>query len=420
MVVLLVILSFALAGLPWVQGDSRNPFEWSSPLRLSHGAWFFGSSYSYADVSATGKQVYVTWMDGRDSESLDYDLYFVDSQDGGLTWSNDRRIDTVGNYSSELQIVSDENSVHIFLNDGNFYGGRFYYLRSMNHGLSWVKEEFVAVGGSSDCFEAHSVAMDTPFLYFVWSVVPGCGWPNDEVWFTRSPDRGATWTEPLRLWAGASRSGHAFVDVASSEGRVYVVSDAGLLKSSDNGDSWSSLDASIYGVDVEVNGGHVYVSNSTAYGFLGFLKSDDYGLSWSKSDSSIRGHVAARENLVFLAVLGNYSVSIDYASSFVSGTALGVTRFPEETDLNDYVGVAASSEGVHQTFFQLVDDKLELFYQKLGFAAPEPSGQSTQTQTPLFLWLRDYWYAFAAGVAVVVTLLVVTRGIGRQNEQGEA
>ena len=407
---LLLLLPYAALTISQVASVGEGIIEWSSSKQISSGVWFQGSSYSWLDVSVTGEEIYAAWMDGRDHQSTDYDIYFTSSQDGGATWSEDRGIDTHGAYSSLVRVGFEGGFVHVFVNEGQ----DIYHLRSPDRGLSWTTRLIASSPGPLD--NLWGTAVDSPFVYLAWSSRQNSG--EFEIWFLKSADHGDTWNDPVRVWSGSSPSTHAFVDVSSSGNTVYIVFDGGFLKSRDGGDNWDQINTAIQGVDVEAEGSNVYVSTGNAYGIDGFVKSDDDGTTWHPTDYGAAGWIATSRNIVYAGLAGNYSVSLDYGDSFHSGNIPGVTPFdPRETDLAYMTSAAADSGTVHVILFQAVSREypnLEIFYQKLtvsGRSAPppvQPPPSVTPPSSPVSssppLW-QQYWLSIVAVILATVGAL---------------
>ncbi|MBI2374678.1 MAG: exo-alpha-sialidase [Deltaproteobacteria bacterium] len=184
---------------------------WSANVRLnSDGA---GKHQLGPSVLAVGGALYVAWSDMRGSS---YDLYYVKSTDGGVTWSANQRLDddsgTGAAEAPRLAARPDGSMIVAAWQDSRSalsYGGRRIYVRqSSDGGATWSASRAVDdnVGGTGTRTAPVIAVSSSGVIGVAWqdtragkSYVGATNIPAPDVYFTRSADGGATWLQNRRL-----------------------------------------------------------------------------------------------------------------------------------------------------------------------------------------------------------------------------
>ena len=198
-VVISLLLFSALA-----YGDS-----WTGNKRLTNNA---GNSSSPA-TAVDGSNIYVVWDDNTPGN---YDIYFKKSDDGGVTWSPNKRLTTNAGARYPSIAVNGPNIYVVwtaYATPGSF---EIYFKKSDDGGVTWSPNKRFTNNAGISWLPA--IAADGPNIYVVWQDdTPG----NYEIYFKKSDDGGATWSANERLTNNAGTSSYPAIAVDNSN--IYVV-----------------------------------------------------------------------------------------------------------------------------------------------------------------------------------------------------
>jgi len=160
----------------------RSEFNIGSQLNLSNNTE--GDSV-YAQVAASGNNIYVVWQDteGSDTHSGDsslsstydslysqnknYDIYFRKSTNGGITFGKDINLSNSSGFSEHPQIAAIENNVYIVWVDNTYGNKEISFTKSVDAGSTFDKAIKISnntLGDSQDV----EVATFGDALYVVW------------------------------------------------------------------------------------------------------------------------------------------------------------------------------------------------------------------------------------------------------------
>jgi hypothetical protein len=262
---------------------------WGADTRLTNNSF----SSSAPAVSASGQVVHIAWVDDRDGND---EIYYKRSTDDGVTWGPDTRLtDSTGTSENPCVSASGQN-VHIVWQDNRDGNFEIYYKQSTDGGVSWGAD--TRLTNNSSYSSPPSIAVSGSILHVVWADNRDA---NIEIYYKRSTDSGISWGADTRLTNDPSYSGDA--SVAASGSNVYVVwSDQrdGFLvneiyckSSTDGGITWGIDTRLTYALwvatypSISVSGSNVHVvwNDSRDWGGGGFFeiyckRSTDGGLSW--------------------------------------------------------------------------------------------------------------------------------------------
>ncbi|MFN0109330.1 MAG: hypothetical protein ACKVZH_10800 [Blastocatellia bacterium] len=159
---------------------------WGLDVRLSEDpAW-----REHPAIAASGNHVYVVWHDAR-NEGLD--IYFKSSADGGLTWSGEFPLTADGS-SAHASIAAQGETVQIIWTGHQEGQAEIYTSHSTDAGLSWVVANRLS-DLSSDSW-VPTIAISGQQVYAAWVDTQD---GNEEEYFRRSSDGGATWGPIARV-----------------------------------------------------------------------------------------------------------------------------------------------------------------------------------------------------------------------------
>lgn len=236
--------------------------------------------------------VYVAWTDERHDPG---DVFAGRSSDAGQTWSPSNRVNEEWNAtrSDHAALAIEEATVHALWIDGDVY-----HARSSDGGAAWGGTTRIAAGLAGGEAVFLSVATGPPqVLYAIWLAER---WSTDRgIYFARSVDSGATWSEGRKLAEGVSgiRAPTIAVDPKGTALVAYAIPIGGghdilLNRSSDGGVNWSlglrvNDEPASPVAFVAAGSSSIYVMwESIRRGYspqLRFSKSVDAGASWSAS-----------------------------------------------------------------------------------------------------------------------------------------
>src|SRR4030042_1114501 len=177
-VVISLLLFSALA-----YGDS-----WTGNKRLTNNAGNSSSPATAVDVS----NIDVVWEDNTPGN---LEIYFKKSDDGGVTWTTNKRLTTNAGARYPSIAVNGPNIYVVwtaYATPGSF---EIYFKKSDDGGATWSANERLTNNAGTSSYPA--IAVDNSNIYVVWqNFMPTPG--SFEIYFKKSDDGGATWTTSKR------------------------------------------------------------------------------------------------------------------------------------------------------------------------------------------------------------------------------
>jgi hypothetical protein len=270
--------------------SSDAGISWGADTRLTNGS---GESQE-ASVAVSGSLVHVVYQDTRDGH---WEIYYIRSTDGGLSWGAETRITAVDTYDSGNPVISISGSVlHVAWDEARDGNVEIYYKRSTDNGLSWGTDTRLTNNPASSNF--CSLASYSSFVHVVWYDNRD---GNLEVYYKRSTDGGLSWGADTRLSDLSFNSDTPFIEVTGSIVLVTWMdsrdgnSEIYYKRSSDAGVSWSAdtrltnNSAESAGPNLTTSGSNIHLTwqdsrdgNIEIY----YKRSSDAGISWG-SDSRL-------------------------------------------------------------------------------------------------------------------------------------
>jgi len=211
--------------------------SWYPAKRLSNN---LGSSYQPV-VAASGGNVYAAWSDDTPGN---FDIYFRNSFDGGENWEDTKRLTNNSASSCMPSIAASGSTVYVAFHDNPTGKYEIYLRKSTNGGATWGAAQMVtdAPGDS----ELSSLALSAGNLYLAWENNAA---GNNDIYFMKSIDGGATWKAAKRLTANSGNSGYAKLAVSGANVHVTWEDDTSgsggnqeiyYRRSIDGGATWQS------------------------------------------------------------------------------------------------------------------------------------------------------------------------------------
>jgi hypothetical protein len=129
-------------------------------------------------------------------------LRFVRSTDGGAHWSapvNVTDAEVFGSHNFQAIGIARDGTVYASWLDGRTGKSTVYVTHSSDGGRTWAPNTQVTAEEACPCCRTALAEDDDGTIYLAWrKVFPG---PIRDIVVARSTDRGATWSEPVRVHA---------------------------------------------------------------------------------------------------------------------------------------------------------------------------------------------------------------------------
>jgi len=360
-----------------LQGQS-----WSGLERLT---WNSGNSQSPSIATTSGGGIHMVWYDDSPGNS---EIFYKKSTDGGSTWTGLKRLTWNSGYSTGPSIAAGSGGVvHVAWSDYSVPLGEIFYKRSTDSGGTWTGLQRLT--WNSGISWPPSVAVDSGNkVHIIWGDrTPG----NFEIFYKSSTDGGQTWTGLQRLtWnSGDSRSQSIASDIS---GGIHVVwrddspgnDDLFYKRSTDGGATWlglvrltwnsyPSLEPSI-AADTS-SGIHVVWRDSMLTNDEIFYKrSTDNGATWSgimrftwnvgfSAHPSVAADSGSGIHVVWLdSTPMNYEIFYKVSTNG-GGAWSGLTRLTWNAGSSENPSAAADSgNGIHVVWQDDTPGNIEIFY----------------------------------------------------------
>ena len=252
--------------------------SWGTDTRLTNQF----SSSDYPSITVSGLVVHIVWEDERDGN---FEIYYKHSTDGGVSWGTDTRLTNATDESYQPCVGVSDSVVSVVWYDYRDGNPEIYYKRSTDGGLNWGADMRLTIDTSDSYFP--SVAVSGSTVNVVWSDYRDV---NEEIYYKRSSDDGATWGAETRLTNSAGYSDYPCVAASGSlvhvvwyDNREGAVSKIFYKRSADGGLSWGAdiklSDNVSYYASVAASGSFVHVVWDD-FSDIYFKRSTDGGLTW--------------------------------------------------------------------------------------------------------------------------------------------
>lgn len=302
------------------------------PLKLDDNlSVFLGANIVITQTGNEKNNAYSVCVHGQDHNIVMHagstlrGVYICMSHDGGLNWSQVAPQAVCANLCDPVVAVDGKGRFYVVGNQFLDASADAYALRMLytdDHGESWQSVVLPASQGMPD---RHHVAVDPAqgYVYAAWTcLAPGNKETDGQIMFSRSLDRGVSWSQPIAVSKGVEAGSHnqGVAVHTGPQGEVYVVwaiydsfpaaeTALGFCVSADNGKTFSTARRIVqnlrgirHGVAgdwrlhsfpslaVDVSGGarngNIYVAWNTASGNdktcdVVFSYSADQGNNWS-------------------------------------------------------------------------------------------------------------------------------------------
>lgn len=213
--------------------SNDNGISWGGNIRLTNNV----NVSSSAKISASGSSVQLIW---RDVSNGFFEIFHKHSYDWGTTWSNDTILTshTVG-IPGNFSLSTIGSNVHIVWSDSRDGNNEIYYKRSTNSGETWETDTRLTVDGSIS--EVPSITCSSTSVHIAWLDLRD---GNNEIYYKHSTNAGVTWSADTRLTLGPFWSQNPSIVFSGTIVQlVYQFGTSSNLeifykRSTDNGVSW--------------------------------------------------------------------------------------------------------------------------------------------------------------------------------------
>lgn len=189
--------------------------------------------------------LFVAWEDGRNGEVYNRDIYFSSSTDGGTSWSSDIRVNqdpagpSVNQRAPAIAYDAVHGALYIAWQDNRNGDYDIWFARSTDGGATWTEPASNPVnddGAGADQSQPSLVVDEAGTAYLVWQ---DRRHGNDDIYFAASSDAGETWTRNILVTdhpaSTAQEQRSPAITVVG--GRIYIAwEDARSIGAGDSGD----------------------------------------------------------------------------------------------------------------------------------------------------------------------------------------
>ena len=189
---------------------------WTVSKRLTWSPEISGSPKIFCDLKGI---IHLVWHDNTPGN---FEIYYKQSQDGGNTWIGQKRLTWNSGWSEWPAIaVGPVGNVHVLWKDETPGEETIFYKSSTNYGSTWGATKRLTWVGQG--YSRPTVVVDSSGIaHVVYESynVPYNG--NEELFYKRTSDNGATWSGYKRLTWNSGTSFHADI-IADHNDVLYLV-----------------------------------------------------------------------------------------------------------------------------------------------------------------------------------------------------
>ncbi|MFA5859903.1 MAG: exo-alpha-sialidase [Elusimicrobiota bacterium] len=172
---------------------------WTSDFLLFHSTGIvIGSTLLNMCFCSWDNTLCLYWTDNRDGN---YEIYYKQSTDGGLTWGNETRLTNGDGDAKRLFLTYKDNSIHLFWSENRVskYNDEIYYKRSTDGGLTW-SDDIRLTNADHYSWDSCS-ALNNNVLHLVWADFRDSSGSlkDSELYYRYSEDNGTTWSNEVKL-----------------------------------------------------------------------------------------------------------------------------------------------------------------------------------------------------------------------------
>lgn len=259
--------------------------SWEMEKRLTN----YPDSSRHPMLAISGNYVYIFFVDKRDSS---FNIYLLVSENGGSTWSTEKQLNRTPYPDYLMDAVASGNDIYL---SGTYTESEFtyvFFMHSSDNGKSWnsTKEIFKKSKINSSL---SSIVVNRQKVLLFWSDVDVTG---SHQWMNLSSDKGSTWGSAIEFVS--STNSNYYPRLCNQGDTVFTVwlsnqpgnTELFFTKSSNFGATWSNdyrltanPGSSIY-PNAVFTGNNLYIvwlDNTNSNIELFYKHSSDFLESWS-------------------------------------------------------------------------------------------------------------------------------------------
>ncbi|MBU1945733.1 MAG: right-handed parallel beta-helix repeat-containing protein, partial [Nanoarchaeota archaeon] len=186
-----------------------NGLSWSTQRNITSGPIVL-----LGDAAVEGSNVFLVWMKNQ-GENNNKDLYFGYSNNNGTDWSESKRLTFSSNHSYSPKIAVKDNHIYLawieILEEGI---QEIYFMKSDDRGITWSKAKRITFHNNS-CSHPN-ILVESNAIYIIWK---GVGQDEEGIYIIKSEDGSQTWSSEKKI------SDQSLEPTASiSSGRIGILS----------------------------------------------------------------------------------------------------------------------------------------------------------------------------------------------------
>lgn len=167
----------------------------------------------YPAIASEGNKICMAWLV---SEGRNASIYFRRSMDEGKEWTGARKISNENGDCFPPAIAANSGIVHLaWIDYGETIDGEIYYNRSLDGGETWGKNFIIIKDANSARYPL--IACGEKNVYLIWQDV------ENKVYFKASHDQGLTWENEMLLGKVGKHSCYCYPPAISCNGNKLVV-----------------------------------------------------------------------------------------------------------------------------------------------------------------------------------------------------
>jgi len=335
--------------------NTLNVFaQWQTDVRLTNDPSLSYTSYNNTwCIASNGNVLHVVWQDYRDGN---LEIYYKRSTDGGVTWGTDVRLTNDGAFSENPSVAVSGQIVHVIWQDNRQGAGNddIFYKRSSDGGATWGAD--IQLTNDAAYSQYSSLAVSGSAVHIVWHDTRDSDY---EIYYKHSTDGGISWSADMRLTNSVGISYYPSIAVNSS--LIHVV--------------WYDNRGG--------NNYHIYYKHST-----------DNGVSWGPdthlsdtNSNSADPCISVSGSLINVVWEDNRDGNIEvyYKRSTDGGSTWGAdARLTNNTADSRHPSVASSGSIVHIVWDDNRDGYQQLYYKRSTDGGATWSADTRITNTPPF------------------------------------
>ncbi len=255
------------------QGES-----WATPQTV-YSAFDYGATYPVIAVS--GQEVMIFYFRNTSGDSQ---IFMVKSDDGGQSFGDEQQVTNASNNTQTPQVIAEDGVIYLaYEQRDDDYNYQIAFMKSTDAGDSWTEPVFLSDTESPSRWCSIDAADGS--VYVIYNDETGEEYDDLDVFFTKSDDEGASWSEPENI--SNNQEYNARMKIKVLDDMAYVVSstnagvqpDIRLYWSEDLGSTW------LEPVDITDNSGNTARPDL----FLGQNAVNDHRLYVVYSDDTYTG-----------------------------------------------------------------------------------------------------------------------------------